>query len=288
MGIKSGIKKLARFIVSESEANCPYINIDIAQINYGGILKDRTIIVTGGGKGLGYNIAKKCISEGAEVIISGRNEDNLKKTAAELGNRCHYIRYDVTEAEKASDFLKECKNIFGKEIDWLVSNAGISLHEGHFSNVTIEDFDRTFNTNFRAGYFLSKAFLEMKLQEDNPRGGVLFITSETGNQCYDTPYGMTKAALNSLTGALSRRVYRSGLRVNAVAPGVTVSDMTRSYSVSADGNTYRECASGRTFLPEEVAEVVCFMLSDASKCISGEIIHCNAGNHLRAWWDDVR
>ena len=64
------------------------------------------------------------------------------------------------------------------------------------------------------------------------------------------------------------------------------SDMTKDYAVAADGNMTRPCASGRIFLPEEVAEVVCFMLSDASKCISGEIIHCNAGNHLKTFWDE--
>lgn len=94
---------------------------------------------------------------------------------------------------------------------------------------------------------------------------------------------MTKAALNSLTGALSRRVYTHGIRVNAIAPGVTLTDMTRAYAASSDGNLYRDCASGRTFLPEEVAEVACFMLSNALKCISGEVIHCNAGNHLKLW-----
>ena len=96
---------------------------------------------------------------------------------------------------------------------------------------------------------------------------------------------MTKAALNSLTKALSRRVYQDGIRVNAIAPGVTVSDMTKEYADASDGNMARDCASGRIFLPEEVAELACFLLSDASKCISGEIIHCNAGNHLKAFWD---
>ena len=94
---------------------------------------------------------------------------------------------------------------------------------------------------------------------------------------------MTNAALNSMVGAFSRRVYQQGIRVNAIAPGVTLTEMTRDYAESSDGNLYRNCASGRTFLPEEVAEVACFLLSDASKCISGEVLHCNAGNHLKAF-----
>ena len=73
--------------------------------------------------------------------------------------------------------------------------------------------------------------------------------------------------------------------VNGIDPGVTLTEMTRDYAESSDGNLYRDCASGRTFLPEEVAEGACFLLNDASKCISGEIIHCNAGNHLKAFWE---
>ena len=73
--------------------------------------------------------------------------------------------------------------------------------------------------------------------------------------------------------------------MNAVAPGVTLSDITRDYAEASDGNMYRECASGRIFRPEEVAEVACFLLSDASKCVSGEVIHTNGGNHIKAFWD---
>ena len=143
-----------------------------------------------------------------------------------------------------------------------------------------------FNTNLRGAYFLCKASLEMKLEEKTENANLILISSETGNQCYDIPYGMTKAATNSLVKALSRRVYKSGIRVNAIAPGVTLSDMTKDYAEASDGNMYRDCASDRTFLPEEVAEVACFLLSDASRCISGEIIHTNAGNHLNPFWKE--
>lgn len=96
---------------------------------------------------------------------------------------------------------------------------------------------------------------------------------------------MTKAAVNSMVKAFSRRVYQKGIRVNAIAPGVTLSDMTKEYAEASDGNLYRDCASGRIFKPEEVAEVASFLLSDASRCISGEIIHTNAGNHIKTFWD---
>ena len=85
-----------------------------------------------------------------------------------------------------------------------------------------------------------------------------------------------------MTEGLSRRVYKEGIRVNAVAPGVTASDMT---NINANENMYCNYnSSNRYFMPEEVAEVVCFLISDISKCISGEVINCDAGNHLNPWF----
>lgn len=284
MGYKRVIRKIAKFILAEQPKS--FIKVEVAQINYGGILKGKNVVITGGGRGLGYYMAKKCISEGAHVIISGRNEETLKNAQRELGDSCNYIVYDVSEVENAERFLEQCKTTFNGKIDCLISNAGVSLHENVFTNVTIKGFDTQFNTNLRGAYFLCKAFLEMKLEEKTENANLILISSETGNQCYDIPYGMTKAATNSLVKALSRRVYKSGIRVNAIAPGVTLSDMTKDYAEASDGNMYRDCASDRTFLPEEVAEVACFLLSDASKCISGEIIHTNAGNHLNPFWKE--
>ena len=283
MGIKRGIRKLAKLILESSpEKN---VTVNVSQINYGKILENRNIVITGGGKGIGFAIAKKCISEGANVVITGRTEKTLKEATEKLGDSCKYVVFDISKVEEMKKFLSMCEDKFAGKIDSLISNAGISLHENIYKNVTIEGFDKQFNTNFRANYFLAKEFLEYLERNNCENGNLIFISSETGNQCYDIPYGLTKAALNSLTRALSRRVYKNNIRVNAIAPGVTVSDMVKDYVDIDSENMYRKCASDRVFLPEEVAEVACFLLSDASKCISGEIIHCNAGNHLSVFWE---
>ena len=286
MGYKRIIRKIAKFILASQPKS--FVQVNIGQIQSGTILLGKKIVITGGGSGLGFAMARKFVSEGAEVLISGRNEEKLKIAIRQLGDHAKYIAADVCDVEQSMAFLEKAKEQLGERIDCFVSNAGVSLHENIYSNVTVEGFDKQFNTKFRAGYFLGKAFLEMKTKEKSDRGlnaQLLYITSETGDQVYDIPYGMTNAALNSLVGAFSRRVYKQGIRVNAIAPGVTLTEMTRDYAESSDGNLYRDCASGRTFVPEEVAEVACFLLSDASKCISGEIIHCNAGNHLKVFWE---
>lgn len=289
MGYKRVIRKVAKFILASQPDS--FVNVNVSQIQNGNILLGKKIVITGGGSGLGFAMAEKFISEGAMVLITGRNKEKLASASKKLGeSNCGFMVWDVCDVEHSSDLLEKAKKQLGGRIDCLVSNAGVSLHENIYTNVTVDGFDKQFNTKFRAGYFLGKAFLEMKTKESEEQlnAQLLYITSETGDQVYDIPYGMTNAALNSLVGAFSRRVYKQGIRVNAIAPGVTLTDMTKDYAESSDGNLYRDCASGRTFLPEEVAEVACFLLSDASRCISGEIIHCNAGNHLKAFWDESK
>lgn len=278
MGYKKLLRKIANYILIEQPRSQVVVNI--GALESGKTLSEKNIVVTGGGHGIGYAMAKKFASEGAKVLVAGRNETKLKEACQSINN-LEYLVYDISEVEKAGSFLYSCKEKLGR-VDCLVNNAGISLHEGSFENVTVEGFDKQFNINYRGTYFLSKAFLEMKMKENNVEGAqLLIISSETADLCYDIPYGMTKAGLNSMVQAFSRRVYQNGIRVNAIAPGETISEMTKDYGKTADGNLAMNNAAGRIFLPEEVAEVACFLLSDASKCISGEIIHTNAGHHLK-------
>lgn len=281
--LRSILSKIAKTILRYCQP-CQFVRVEVSQVSYGNILKGKNIVVTGGGRGIGFYMAKKFISEGAEVIISGRNKETLINAQKELGQSCKYIVFDVTETSRADDFIAECRSKFGSEINSLVCNAGISHHEHSILDVTEDGFDSQFNTNLRGCYFLCKSFIKEKIEESSRDSDILIISSETADMGYDIPYGMTKAGLNTLTRALSRRFYQKGIRINAIAPGVTLSDMTK-YAQREDGNMARNCAAGRVFKPEEVAEVACFLLSDASKCISGEVIHTNAGNHIRAFWD---
>lgn len=283
MSFKSKLRKIAKFILSST--NDKKVNITVENVSYNNLLKGRNIIVTGGGSGIGKAIAKKAVSEGANVVIIGRNEKKLSAAVNEIGKNLKYIKFDIIDIENYNKLFEEISKQLNGKIDTLVCNAGISLHENSYKNVTIESFDKQFETNFKSTYFLIQRFLDYLEKNKIQKGNILVMSSETGNQCYDIPYGLTKNALNSYVRAISRRVYKQGIRINAIAPGVTASEMTKEYADTSDGNYYRDCASDRVFLPEEIAEVACFLLSDASVCISGEIIHTNAGNHLNPFWE---
>ena len=276
MGMKQAIKKIL-YALKPS-----FVKVTVAQIQSGQILTGKKIVITGGSRGIGRAMADKFIAEGATVLITGRNPEHLKKISDEINNpRLRTKVFNVDEIDNIPVFMDYCFHQLGT-VDVFVSNAGISLHEGSILNVTSEGFDRTITTNLKSHYFMSKAFLERKIKESNTEGGLLFVTSKDGYVCNEIPYGLTKASVNSLIGGLSTAYYRHGIRVNAIAPGVTLTDMTAKYAKRANGNMYSSNYAGRNFLPEEVAEVACFMASDASKCISGQIIFTDGGDHIKS------
>ena len=277
MGLKSKLKHIVSFLLHGETrpvvAHITYLQADRQ-------LEGKKIIITGGGKGIGYAMAKKFKAAGADVLISGRDETKLKVAANEIG--CSYLTLDVRDTESFESFIDDANRILGGA-NCLVNNAGISLHENGFLNVQEEQFDAQFDTNLKGAFFLTQLFLKKRLEtKQDEINKVLFISSETGMTADERPYGLTKAALNSLVQGIACRYVNEGFRINALAPGVTVTDMVDKQD---DGNLY--CSYGitkRYYLPGEVAEVASFLLSDASNCINGQIINCNEGKTINARW----
>ena len=268
--IKRGIKYVAHEHIQ------PIVKVEVAQHPSNNQFDGKLFLVTGGGSGLGFEIAKRIILDGGEVVITGRDEEKLKKAADKLGKKCSFMVCDVQNVNEAKTLVDGIFENFG-HLDGVVNNAGISLHEWDFLKVTEDGFNSQFNTNLRGGYFITQQYVK-KCLELKGKGNIIFVSSERGSMCDDLPYGLTKRAIDSLVEALSFKYYKNGIRVNAIAPGVTATDMTR---INKDSDLYSENISGRVFIPEEVAEVAAFLLSDYSKCISGQIIHTNGGNHIK-------
>lgn len=239
-------------------------------------LKGKKIVITGGTRGIGYAMARKFLAEDAQVLITGRNVQQLETVATDLG--CKFLPFDATEIVTFDNFIHEAHKQMGG-IDCLVNNAGVSLHEKSFMDVTPEGFDLQTKTNFKGPFFLTQAFVRY-LQQEKKGGNVLFISSETGITSDIRPYGYTKAAINSMTEGLAYSLAKERIRINAIAPGVTATDMT-GYSDSE--NLYNaHNMMERAYLPEEIAETACFLLSDASASISGQIIICNNGKTINS------
>lgn len=276
MNIKSIIHRAILYIFKGVPVK--KVTAEISYLRPNDMLKGKKIIITGGGRGLGASMAEKFVKEGADVLIVGRTEKTVKDTAERIG--CKYMILDVSKVETFKDFIQQADKLLDG-VNCLVNNAGISLHESTFFDVTPDTFDRQIDTNFKGAFFLTQEFIR-KVKAEGRRANVIFVSSETGDTMDFRPYGFTKAAVNSMVQGLAFLFRKDNIRINAVAPGITASDMT---GVEANGNINSgDYATGRYYLPEEVAETASFLLSDAAGCISGQIITCNNAQTVNARW----
>lgn len=239
-------------------------------------LDGHKILVTGGSKGIGYHIAKRFVAEGAKVVIVGRDEKRMQIVASELG--CYYIQYDLTNIKNISSLITDAaKKLNG--LTGLVNNAGLCNIDNGFLNVTEHSYDEQFLLNVKSPFFLTQAFVKYVIGHEIQSSSVLFVTSERGLYPDDAPYGMTKAAIGNIIAGIARRFALHGVHCNGIAPGVTAD--TLAYPEIVD-DLYLKGAIGKRFiLPDELAETAVFLMSDTSKCISGEIFPCNQANHYK-------
>lgn len=252
------------------------IPANITTIEGGNLLKGRKIIVTGGCRGIGYWLAKRFLIEGADVLITGRDAEYLQKIADELN--CKYLTLDVTDVSSFDRFIYEATQLLGG-LDGLVNNAGICNIDNGFLNVTEKSYDEQFTTNVKGPFFLTQAFLKYIEKANVGKSSILFITSERGLYPDDAPYGMTKAAIGNIIAGLAHKFAIKGVHINAIAPGVVADVINKPNKY--DDLYLKSSVSQRYILPQEIAETAVWLMSDASTCISGEIIPCNSANHLK-------
>ncbi len=274
------IRRIIRKLITFSGLNPKPVNITakISLTYPSEKLRHKKIVITGGTKGLGLAMAVKFKQEGAMVLITGRDSKFTEDVANREG--LQWLKLNLQDTDSFDDFLKHAVEKLGG-IDCLVNNAGISLHEASFFDVTPESFDAQFSTNLKGTFFLTQK-VTRHMCEQGGNGNILFVSSETGFTADVRPYGLTKASLNSLIQGLAFLLCDHNIRVNAIAPGVVATDMT---GFSPKGNLeYGLNSIGRLYLPEEMAEVAAFILSDESFALSGQIIGCNNARTINARW----
>ena len=239
------------------------------------LLSHKTILITGGSSGIGLAIAKKCAAHGAKILITGRNQHKLEMAQKEIGNMCYPICFDVKNISKHSALI-ECAAKKWGFVNCIVHSAGVSLHEGDLLNVSERSWNDQMDTNLKAPFFLTQAWLRFYYKNNMKDGRILFIASDTSAMGSTIPYGLSKAGIASFVCGLSKHVITKGIRINAIAPGTTKTVMTDSFT---HGEVCRSTTAGkRVLFPEEIAETAVFLLSDLSTCISGQIIGCTEAN----------
>jgi 3-oxoacyl-[acyl-carrier protein] reductase len=252
-------------------------------------LENKTALVTGASRGIGRATALALARAGANVLVHyGRSADEAESLVAAIrgeGGRANAASADLRTPDGASLLAKQVRSIVGDRLDVLVLNAGISK-SARIGDYTVEDFDNLFSTNVRGPFFLIQQLLPV-LGEGSSIVVIssLGARSVVGKSGLENPsilaYASTKGALETLVKNWAAILGPSGIRVNAVAPGVIDTNMSNFTKTEAG----REAALGMQALkrigkPEDVADVVAFLVSDGARWITGTSIAVDGGSKL--------
>lgn len=247
-----------------------------------GRLTGKTAIVTGAAQGLGGGIATRFLDEGAEVLAVDMLDCAL--SALEGREGCATLRYDLTAADAPKAVIDACLSSFGK-VDILVNNAGKG-NAPPLEDTTDEIFDFYIDTNLRSTFRLSRDILpELR----KTRGTIVNIASSTAVRGHTgwAPYVMSKAAIMALTQNMAAQFGREGIRVNAIAPGVTVTEATASRMTDA---RFRAMLIGTTPLNQpaqvgDIANAALYLASEEARHVTAQILTVDGGQTATCYVD---
>ena len=243
-----------------------------------GPLSGRTAIVTGAGRGIGAAIAAKLDADGARVALVARTESELRATAGALHHDPVVVVADLATREGPPAAIADAAAALGGRVDVLVNNAAIGLRKPALE-YTLDEIDTVLNANVRSALLATMATLPYML--DAGSGSIVSITSVSGRRGTPrrTVYAASKAALDGMTRALAMEYGPVGIRANAVAPGVVHTEMWRDFLATpgATETVLGVIPTRRLTEPAEIADVVAFLASDASRSITGETISADGG-----------
>lgn len=247
------------------------------------LLEGKVAIITGSSRGIGYAIAEKFLDNGAKVAVLGSREESANKALANLSKKYDQENFKgywpkLTDEESVKDFVEEVLSDFGK-VDILVNCAGVSdnipsldADLAHFANVMNINVNGTYNMIHK----LLPHFIEKK---DGVIVNFSSMVSKNGQQL-GVAYPASKFAINGLTISLARELGPYGIRVNAIAPGVTNTDMVKVLPKEQIEPVKQMIPLKRIGEPEDVANAVLFLASDMASYVSGEILYCDGATFM--------
>jgi NAD(P)-dependent dehydrogenase (short-subunit alcohol dehydrogenase family) len=241
-------------------------------------LAGRTALVSGAGRGIGAAIARALAAAGARVALVARTEGELREVAAGLAHDPVVVPADLGTSDGPEAAAGAALEAFGGRLDVLVNNAGTLLRKDSHT-VTIDELDLLWRVNVRSALLLTAAVLPAMMARR--AGSIVSISSISGLRGAPrrSIYAATKAALDGMTRALAMEYGPHGIRANSVAPGVVETAMWKE-NLAKPGvaeAVLDVIPTRRLSTAEEVAEVVVFLASDASRAITGEVIAADGG-----------
>lgn len=244
------------------------------------LLAGKRALVTGGGGGIGFAIAKKYCEEGASVIITGRNEEKLASACGRIGRAAKYMVWDVTDFDHCRGNIEKTAERLGGPIEILVNNAGVLTHNDfiwNYLDLTPEEWDQVMDTNCKGMFFMCQNMAKHMLKNEI-KGHIVNITSEMGFRPACVTYGISKWGTVGMTKGLGMMLASRNIVVNGIAPGAITTEMM---GWKEGDSIYRESHANKRFgYPEEIAELAAFLGSDKADNIIGEVIVSDGGSSL--------
>jgi NAD(P)-dependent dehydrogenase (short-subunit alcohol dehydrogenase family) len=244
-------------------------------------IDQKIAVITGGASGLGLAIAKKFAAQNLLTIIIGRNPQKLKKAKALLGARCETIPFDVTKLDEIPALSKKIKTTYGR-VDILVNNAGINLKKDML-HVTDQEFQQILLTNVTSVFVISREV--SKIMTSRKKGSIINISSMAAQ--YGIPkviaYAASKSAIEGMTRSMAVELSPLGIMVNCIAPGFIKTKMS-STALNNDPERKRRVIErtplGKLGLPEDVANMAYYLVSNDNSFVTGAILPVDGGNSI--------
>lgn len=244
----------------------------------------QVVIVSGGSRGIGRAIAAGFLQRGAHVVITGRENRTLDAVAAELsaqwgssGRSVRPLECDVSDPARIKQLAARVADDYGK-VDTLVNVAGVNRRKPA-ADVTLEDYDFILDTNLKGAFFLSQAVGKLMCQAG--RGSQINIASLNTDRPlkHVLPYAVSKAGLGHMTRALALEWGPAGVRVNALAPGFILTDLTRQLWADESMQSWGRANTPqqRLGVPEDMVGTAIFLASKASAFMTGQVLYVDGG-----------
>lgn len=249
------------------------------------MVRPTNLVVVGGGTGIGLATVKKLLSETTveHIVIASRNVEKIDNAIAKLNDdRVYSMRLDISDVKTHQDFICDVNKLIKCNIDGVIISSGIDFDGSNWKgfNISEEDYDRIMDTNLKGVFFLIRNYANYMYQ-NGIKGNICVVSSISAHRDLLSVYQISKNALSGIVHAYGKYLCERGIVLNCIEPGTTDGGMLKYLSQYTDGirpgMAWNDNSIRRVIRTEEVAEIICFLISDIGEIMSGTCLLAGGG-----------